>query len=190
MFPGFNRHELLVEKYRREVRSWFPVSLEPYEPESADDLDEYYYLAAGMGEGHHIAPSGKVWAFWTSNQTDHDMQRDEAWNEAVEEVFEEKGGCADWYDGYLLYVECHAIPKIPRLLNHLISVCRADLYDGPIYLNKHGDQVSMFDEDCDHQFDFSRAMGIIRRWFDDHFTFAGSERIIRDKLGSELASYL
>jgi len=48
----------------------------------------------------------------------------------------------------------------PALIN-LIDMANTDLYSGPLYLRADGETCSMFDDDYDHAFDFSRACTII-----------------------------
>jgi hypothetical protein len=119
MFKGFNRHEILKAHYAREIESWFPLTLEHYEPEPA--------------------PSGKVYAPWTTNQTRHDVERDEAWSEAIEEIFERKGGFADWFSGDLFFVKRFANPEIPPEIRRLTSQLNFDLHYGPLYLDSDGE---------------------------------------------------
>jgi hypothetical protein len=181
MFKGFNRHEILKAHYAREIESWFPLTLEHYEPECADDLDEFHYKAAWIGT--NPAPSGKVYAPWTTNQTRHDVERDEAWSEAIEEIFERKGGFADWFSGDLFFVKRFANPEIPPEIRRLTSQLNFDLHYGPLYLDSDGEQCSCFDEGA-RQFDFARASDTVREWFDSN---SPSEDFTTSALGDELA---
>jgi hypothetical protein len=45
-------------------------------------------------------PSGKHYAFWTSNQTKNDVARDERFNETLDHEAEENGLGIEWNDGY------------------------------------------------------------------------------------------
>ena len=56
--------------------------------------------------------------------------------------------------------------KIPSYLLSVINTANSDLYGGPIYLNKNGEEASCFDDAYHHAFDFSRACQIIGNWFE------------------------
>lgn len=58
-------------------------------------------MNAWIGSTIGIMPSGKVYTFWTSNQTDEDVNRDQCFNDALEEIAEEQGVYVDWRDGDL-----------------------------------------------------------------------------------------
>lgn len=57
--------------------------------------------------------------------------------------------------------------KMPSVLQRLCSTLRCDLYYGPIYTDGRGNELC-FGEPGARQFDFSRAVGIVRDWLDEH----------------------
>ena len=57
---------------------------------------------------------------------------------------------------------------VNRRIQRVASMANSDLWAGPIYLTKEGQTTSMFDDDYDHAFDFSKACGIIGRWVNDN----------------------
>jgi hypothetical protein len=104
----FDRHEILKRHYVDEIRQWnWDWVTSSFDQNSKDsdcyDVDEdskYVYLF--IGSVFALTPSGKVYAFWTSNQTRADETRDAAWWEALEQVCEEHGcfqSCPDNCDG-------------------------------------------------------------------------------------------
>lgn len=57
--------------------------------------------------------------------------------------------------------------KMPSVLQRLCSTLRCDLYYGPLYTDGRGNELC-FGEPGARQFDFSRAVGIVRDWLDEH----------------------
>ena len=188
MFKGFNREKILETHYRQEIENWdwqsIKRNMEYFEPEDSDWLEENEYLVASW-LGSDIHPSGKTYAIWTSNQTRFDELRDEIFREVLETIAIEQGGSINYFSGDAFYVESREYPKVPAVLRNLIATCRADLGGGPVYLNKQGEHVSMFDDDYHHQFDFGRATEIIGNWFEDN---APNAEFWERELGKELYS--
>lgn len=60
--------------------------------------------------------------------------------------------------------------EIPGDIEKLARMARADLYGGPTYLDKDGDEVTMFDPAYDHPFDFSDAVNTVSDWCGDNVT--------------------
>ena len=109
----FNRHEILKIHYLEEIRNWdWDDALGMLQINSRDDdvceIDRdgrtaYLYIGSVL----NTTPSGKIYAFWTTNQTRRDEAHDAAWFEALEEVCDEHGcyiGYPDCGDGDSLYV--------------------------------------------------------------------------------------
>lgn len=92
---SFNRHEILKKHYAEEIRGWSWDSIMDEIQRNSRDEDccevdgdqkcAYLYIGGVMS----MTPSGKIYAPWTTNQTNADMIRDEAWFEALSEVAEE-----------------------------------------------------------------------------------------------------
>lgn len=103
MFPGFDRHALLVRKYTKQIEGWdwagLLRGLELHKDEEGEPR-----LTNWLGT-FRIKPSGKFYTCWTTNQTDHDVQRDEAWWEALEEVAEKHGGYIDSHDDSIYFAK-------------------------------------------------------------------------------------
>ena len=54
-------------------------------------------------------------------------------------------------------------------IRHKISLLNSDLYSGPLYFDKDGDECSMFDFDAKPiPFDFSRVAGEVMDYLRDH----------------------
>ncbi len=100
--------DVLIAEYAEEIRSWdwkaiikwfdFHSDSPDYYEQDGDDRYVYQWIGTVFG----LTPSGKVYAFWTSNQTEEDVIRDEAWWAALETVAEEYGcwvGAPDGGDG-------------------------------------------------------------------------------------------
>lgn len=92
---SFDRHEILKKHYMEEIRQWnwdrIKKGLERNSRDEdccdidGDDKYAYFYI----GSVGSYTPSGKVYAFWTSNQTRADETKDEAWYDALAEVCED-----------------------------------------------------------------------------------------------------
>jgi len=84
----------LYAEYLDEIRSWnwsAIVDAATANREPNDDGDGYVgreYLGSVLS----LYPSGKIYMPWTSNQTDYDVLRDEAFYSALETVADERGG--------------------------------------------------------------------------------------------------
>lgn len=85
--------EKLFARYKEEIEQWNFDRLTFYVQEGFDgDFYESSYIDTVFG----LTPSGKVYTFWTTNQTARDVIRDRAWWQAFEEVLESLGY---WHDG-------------------------------------------------------------------------------------------
>jgi hypothetical protein len=94
----FNRHATLVKHYKNEVSGWDWAKIKEAALENCrtnDDQDSVYGIS-WLGTPLGIYPSGKIYAFWTSNQTRADVAKDEAFIEALEAVAEEQGMFIDY----------------------------------------------------------------------------------------------
>lgn len=93
-----------TEAYIEEIRAWdwdaihhamkHNILFDKYE----DDQPRY---STWIGTTIGVMPSGKVYAPWTTNQTDEDCNRDECFNDALDVVCQEQGVYPYWVDGDL-----------------------------------------------------------------------------------------
>ncbi len=60
--------------------------------------------------------------------------------------------------------------EIPKEIEVLARMARADIYGGPTYLDKDGEEVSMFDVTYDHPFDFTGACAELSDWCGDNIS--------------------
>lgn len=94
---AFDRHEILKRHYYDEISQWdwnhiIARLYENSEDENCyDEQDGQRHVHLWLGSVYALTPSGKVYTFWTSNQTRADETRDAAWYEALEEVCESYG---------------------------------------------------------------------------------------------------
>ena len=75
----------LQKRYEEEIENWF--NWETFKPSEIVE-DDYGDCSRQQWLGSQTAlyPSGKVYAFWTTNQTGRDIIRDSAWQQAIDEV--------------------------------------------------------------------------------------------------------
>jgi len=111
MYKGFNRHEILKVKYRKEISGWdwngLKRNCDNSEPSNDDCLDTKTY-STYVGSILGVMPSGKYYMPWTTNQTKHDVEKDTAFWEVLEEVaesyglyvFSGEGSATDLFVGY------------------------------------------------------------------------------------------
>lgn len=104
----------LYAQYLEEIRDWDWELVEERLQQLSSDPDCYEddgdgnrYTYVFLGTVFALTPSGKVYAFWTTNQTNEDVLRDEAWWAALETVAEQNGCFAsspEWADGDGVYL--------------------------------------------------------------------------------------
>lgn len=89
--------ETLKSEYEEKIRSWDWYTISTWF-DVHKDYEDYYdqdgddrYVFQWIGTVFGLTPSGKVYALWTTNQTDEDVLRDTAWWEALEDVAAENG---------------------------------------------------------------------------------------------------
>lgn len=80
-----NRHDVLKKHYKTGILKWDWAAIKKDAQENAQDRGKTCYHTF-LGVVMSLAPSGKYYMPWTTNQTPHDVQRDEAWYEALGEV--------------------------------------------------------------------------------------------------------
>lgn len=89
--------ETLYKEYLEEIKSWDWAAISTWFDNYCDVPDHYEqggddrYVFQWIGTVFGLTPSGKVYAPWTTNQTDEDVLRDTAWWAALEDVAEENG---------------------------------------------------------------------------------------------------
>ena len=88
--------DVLLAEYEDEIRSWYWGLIDKWFDNHSDSPDYYEddgdgnrFVYQWIGTVFGLTPSGKVYAFWTTNQTEEDVIRDEAWWEALEIVADE-----------------------------------------------------------------------------------------------------
>ena len=96
---AFNRYDILVAKYTKEISAWDWKAIQS-SAWSNCFIDEENNIVAScwLGTPFGIYPSGKVYAFWTSNQTRSDVIKDECFIEALEAVAESHGMFINYED--------------------------------------------------------------------------------------------
>jgi len=94
--------EKLEQRYREEIAAadWPALIREaeenPQRNESGDVIGQVL-----LGSITSLFPSGKIWTFWTTNQTVQDMIRDQAYRDALESVIDAHGMYLDEFSGDL-----------------------------------------------------------------------------------------
>lgn len=101
--------DVLTVEYLEEIRSWDWKMVIKWFDNHCDSPDYYEdddcgnrFVYQWIGTVFGLTPSGKIYAFWTTNQTEEDVIRDQAWWEALEIVAEENNcfvSTPDWADG-------------------------------------------------------------------------------------------
>lgn len=98
--------DVLTVEYLEEIRSWDWKAISKWFDQHGDSPDYYEdddcgnrFVHQWIGTVFGLTPSGKVYAFWTTNQTEEDVLRDAAWWEALEIVAEENNCFVSTPDG-------------------------------------------------------------------------------------------
>ena len=99
---AFNRYDILTAHYTKEIESWDWNYISKEVRENCfvtedNEIEGRCYLGSVLG----LAPSGKIYAMWTSNQTRADVVKDECYFNALNQVAEQNGlytSCED--DGF------------------------------------------------------------------------------------------
>lgn len=84
-----NKKERLAElQAKKDPFIWDRIipNLEVYEGELGDK-----FLGYNLGSVQHLNPSGKIYTFWTTNQTKRDVERDQAYWSRMEHFANKKG---------------------------------------------------------------------------------------------------
>lgn len=76
----------LEAEYRAEIEAWNWLSLRADAISNAENSEDGESGFTWVGSVYALCPSGKMYAMWTSNQTDWDVRRDEIWWEVLNEV--------------------------------------------------------------------------------------------------------
>jgi hypothetical protein len=86
----------LERRYHEEFRSWnWDLARTSAEEVDGDDGDRY--AVAYIGSVFSLTPSGKVYAFWTTNQTEWDVFRDSLWWKVLDDHLDKLGAFV-WTD--------------------------------------------------------------------------------------------
>lgn len=92
---AFNRHAILKAHYAQRIASewkWDKIVAEAKQNVEPSEEGDGNIGRCYLGSILRIAPSGKYYAPWTTNQTSADETRDAAYMEALEEAAEKAGG--------------------------------------------------------------------------------------------------
>ena len=99
-------YDVLIAEYEDEIRSWDWKMIIKWFDNHGDSPDYYEddgdgsrFVYQWIGTVFGLTPSGKVYTFWTTNQTEEDVIRDSAWWEALDNVAEEHGCFVSTPDG-------------------------------------------------------------------------------------------
>ena len=80
------------EDYRAEIESWNWESIKQNAISNLqEDMEGNNIGVEFLGTVFNLAPSGKYYTFWTSNQTEEDVTKDELFYEALDDVAESHG---------------------------------------------------------------------------------------------------
>ena len=81
----------LKQRYIEEIESWrWDKIRRDAQLQRIDGCDDPVWIEY-LGGVLNLYPSGKIYAFWTTNQTAKDVIRDEAFTDALEHVAEQQG---------------------------------------------------------------------------------------------------
>ena len=122
----FNSHEILVKHYVEQIREWKwnEIVNEANSNVQEDEWGERHgicWLGTTMG----LAPSGKIYTCWTTNQTSSDIRRDDAFWDALEEIADEKDGCITFEDDSVFF----AIESLDQPADELECIADGECYD-------------------------------------------------------------
>lgn len=97
---SFDRYKILIAKYTNEIEAWGwdKIKANAYENCVADRDSETVCGKAWLGTPLGLYPSGKIYAFWTSNQTKADMIKDQCFVEALDKAAQDNGMFIDHND--------------------------------------------------------------------------------------------
>lgn len=93
--------------YRPEIESWTWDYIEAQVHKNLmidHDNKDQVIGSCWVGTTLGVMPSGKIYAMWTSNQTQEDVNRDQQFNEALEEVVEKHGFFVNWGESNDLFI--------------------------------------------------------------------------------------
>lgn len=121
---AFNRYEILFNHYKSQIEKeyyWDKIDIQAREN---CYLDEEGNIIAScfVGSVFSINPSGKYWTFWAcSNVTRAEQTKDRAYNEALEEVLEEKGYFLSSGEGDLCDVFFQKVIEPSEVIHYVTS---------------------------------------------------------------------
>jgi len=95
--------EKLETRYREEIASadWPALIREAEQNPQWDEFGDAIVGQVLLGSITSLFPSGKIWTFWTSNQTVRDVVRDQAYRDALESVVNDHGMFISEFSGDL-----------------------------------------------------------------------------------------
>ena len=76
----------LIDQYKDDIESWDWDKIKSTALQFVEKEEDDYIGRAWLGTVFGLTPSGKVYTFWTSNQTEDDVLKDEIWWDVLAEV--------------------------------------------------------------------------------------------------------
>lgn len=119
-------HEILVKHYVEQIREWKWNEI-VNEANSNLQQDEWgerrgtYWLGTIMG----LAPSGKAYTCWTTNQTSSDIRKDDAFWDALEKIADEKDGYITFENDEVFF----GIGALDQPTDESEDICDGEHYD-------------------------------------------------------------
>lgn len=93
--------------YEENIRSWDWAAIKADCLANSEEICGILTGYCWLGSVYLLTPSGKVYTFWTTNQTWRDVVKDSLWWEILEEIADEHGmsiGYPECGDGDGVYV--------------------------------------------------------------------------------------
>jgi hypothetical protein len=133
-----------VIDYKPEIRKWgWPMIKVRAKANVFLSKDDELHESAWIGTTIGVMPSGKVYTFWTSNQTVEDVNRDRHFSEALEAVFNEHGMFTSWNEsGDLLACRQTSFEEVAKAAGYRIEE------NGPLF-SWHHDESG---EECEQYY--------------------------------------
>ncbi len=103
-----NVHNRLFNKYMADMKK-FDMNTLDFQTADSFDHDEPYQCAY-LGSVLSLAPSGKIYMFWCTNQTHRDVLQDTAYFEALEKLFSDQDMWIETNDGDIF--ACKTIDQV------------------------------------------------------------------------------
>jgi len=118
----FDRYKILIKHYTNEIIGWDWAKIKDNALTNCrvSEDEETVYGQSWLGTPFGIYPSGKVYAFWTSNQTRSDVTKDQCFVEALEKVAQDNDMFIDYSeDGDFL--ACVVVEELAQVKMYITS---------------------------------------------------------------------